>query len=115
MLEQSTDVVGITASGRVEDGSEVGGIDDLDDLGNKSLLGCMADLEGGTEILPNVFCRVDLWTRAAWGRDEWPRVDRSHKENIVRERAIYGVGQKKPKMSMQTTPEGGWDRTGIGF
>ena len=42
-------------------------------------------------------------------------MDRRYEENIVRKRAIGGIGQKKSKMSMHTTAEGGWDRTGVGF
>ena len=69
MLKQGTDVVVcVAASGRVEYCSEVGRIDDLGDLCNKSLLGCMADLEGGTDILPNVFCGIYLWACAACKR-----------------------------------------------
>ena len=85
------DVGYIAASGRVEHCSEVGSIDDLNDLSDESFLSRMADLEGGTEFLPNVFCGVNLWARGScWGHKR-SKIYWSHEKNIVRKTAVDGI------------------------
>ena len=91
MKEQRTDVGCIAASGRVEHGSEIRWVDDLNDLSDESLLSRMTDLECVIYLFPNVFCSVNLLTSGSCGGHERSWIYWSHEKNIVRKTAVDGI------------------------
>ena len=75
---QIADAMRVLASSSVEQGTEVNRINGINNLSNKSFLGCLANLKDLMAGGPDFTSRVDL-SRSSWvGRDKGTRIGRCY-------------------------------------